>query len=130
MRSAAPPLCGRRASIQGMPMSDAGLSPAVRGGSDAAPVAAVRNITKRFPGVLANDKVSLDFRAGEIHVLLGENGAGKSTLIAILAGMQQPDEGEILLGGNRSRSVRRARVSTAALEPCSSMCCWFPVFPS
>ena len=63
------------------------------------PVAAVRNITKRFPGVLANDKVSLDFRAGEIHVLLGENGAGKSTLIAILAGMQQPDEGEILLDG-------------------------------
>ncbi len=80
-------------------MSDAGLSAAVQGGGDAAPVAAVRNITKRFPGVLANDKVSLDFRAGEIHVLLGENGAGKSTLIAILAGMQQPDEGEILLGG-------------------------------
>ncbi len=80
-------------------MSDAGLSAAVQGGGDAAAVAAVRNITKRFPGVLANDKVSLEFRAGEIHVLLGENGAGKSTLIAILAGMQQPDEGEILLGG-------------------------------
>jgi general nucleoside transport system ATP-binding protein len=62
-------------------------------------VAAVRNITKRFPGVVANDGVSLEFRAGEIHVLLGENGAGKSTLIGILAGMQQPDEGEILIGG-------------------------------
>lgn len=61
--------------------------------------AAVRNITKRFPGVLANDAVSLDFRAGEIHVLLGENGAGKSTLIGILAGMQQPDAGEILIDG-------------------------------
>jgi len=73
-----------------------------RGGGDSgqvAPVAAVRNITKRFPGVLANDKVSLDFRAGEIHVLLGENGAGKSTLIGILAGMLRPDEGEILIGG-------------------------------
>ncbi len=62
------------------------------------PVAAVRNITKRFPGVVANDGVSLEFRAGEIHALLGENGAGKSTLIGILAGMQQPDEGEILIG--------------------------------
>jgi simple sugar transport system ATP-binding protein len=49
--------------------------------------------------VLANDDVSLDFRAGEIHVLLGENGAGKSTLIGILAGMQQPDAGEILIDG-------------------------------
>ncbi|MGH6893292.1 MAG: putative B6 ABC transporter ATP-binding protein [Dongiaceae bacterium] len=65
----------------------------------AVPVAAVRNVTKRFPGVVANDAVSLDFRAGEIHVLLGENGAGKSTLIGILAGMQQPDAGEILIDG-------------------------------
>ena len=65
----------------------------------AVPVAAVRNVTKRFPGVVANDGVSLDFNAGEIHVLLGENGAGKSTLIGILAGMQQPDEGEILIDG-------------------------------
>jgi general nucleoside transport system ATP-binding protein len=64
-------------------------------------VAAVHNITKRFPGVLANDGISLEFRAGEIHVLLGENGAGKSTLIGILAGMQQPDAGEILIGGQR-----------------------------
>jgi ABC-type uncharacterized transport system ATPase subunit len=69
----------------------------------AVPVAAVRNVTKRFPGVVANDGVSLDFNAGEIHVLLGENGAGKSTLIGILAGMQQPDEGEILIDGNPVR---------------------------
>jgi ABC-type uncharacterized transport system ATPase subunit len=69
----------------------------------AVPVAAVRTITKRFPGVLANDGVSLDFNAGEIHVLLGENGAGKSTLIGILAGMQQPDEGEILIDGKPVR---------------------------
>jgi simple sugar transport system ATP-binding protein len=69
----------------------------------AVPAAAVRNITKRFPGVVANDGVSLDFNAGEIHVLLGENGAGKSTLIGILAGMQQPDEGEILIGGEPVR---------------------------
>jgi len=69
----------------------------------AVPVAAVRNVTKRFPGVVANDGVSLDFNAGEIHVLLGENGAGKSTLIGILAGMQQPDEGEILIDGKPVR---------------------------
>jgi simple sugar transport system ATP-binding protein len=69
----------------------------------AVPVAAVRNVTKRFPGVVANDGVSLDFNAGEIHVLLGENGAGKSTLIGILAGMQQPDEGEILIDGSPVR---------------------------
>ncbi|NIA69747.1 ABC transporter ATP-binding protein [Pelagibius litoralis] len=59
----------------------------------------LRGITKRFPGVLANDDISLDFRPGEIHVLLGENGAGKSTLIGILAGMQQPDAGEIRVRG-------------------------------
>lgn len=67
--------------------------------NEKAAVVAVRNVTKRFPGVVANDNVSLDFHAGEVHVLLGENGAGKSTLIGMLAGMQQPDEGEILVGG-------------------------------
>ncbi len=62
-------------------------------------LAAVRDISKRFPGVLANERISLEFHAAEIHVLLGENGAGKSTLISMLAGMQQPDEGEIWIGG-------------------------------
>jgi ABC-type uncharacterized transport system ATPase subunit len=62
-------------------------------------VAALRQVTKRFPGVVALDRVSLEFHAGEIHVLLGENGAGKSTLVSLLAGMQRPDEGEILIGG-------------------------------
>ena len=71
--------------------------------SETTPFVAVRNVTKKFPGVIANDNVSLDFRAGEVHVLLGENGAGKSTLIGMLAGMQQPDAGEIQVGG---RAVR------------------------
>lgn len=57
------------------------------------------NISKRFPGVLANDRVSFDVKAGEIHALLGENGAGKSTLMRQLYGMYQPDEGEIHING-------------------------------
>ena len=56
-------------------------------------------VSKRFPGVLANDAVSLTFRQGEVHVLLGENGAGKSTLIDMLSGVQQPDGGQILIDG-------------------------------
>src|ERR1700688_574758 len=65
----------------------------------ATPIAALCHVTKRFPEVVALNRVSLEFHPGEIHVLLGENGAGKSTLVSLLAGMQQPDEGEILIGG-------------------------------
>ena len=58
-------------------------------------------ITKRFPGVLANDGVDFEAAAGEVHALLGENGAGKSTLSNILPGLYRPDEGEIYLHGER-----------------------------
>src|SRR4051812_8482239 len=63
------------------------------------PLWELREVTKRFPGVLANDRISLSLHAGEIHGLMGENGSGKSTLIKILSGAFQPTAGEILKQG-------------------------------
>lgn len=65
----------------------------------ASPQLAARRVTKRFPGVLAVDRVDLDLHGGEVHALLGENGAGKTTLISMFYGLYPPDEGEIVLGG-------------------------------
>ncbi len=58
-----------------------------------------KNLSKQFPGVLANDNVNFDLRKGEIHALLGENGAGKSTLMNLLYGLYHPDKGEVIVNG-------------------------------
>ena len=68
-------------------------------------------ITKRYPGVLANDRVSLQVRPGQIHAVLGENGAGKSTLMKIIFGAVKPDSGQILFNDQpvHVRSPQEAR---------------------
>src|SRR5215211_3818367 len=67
--------------------------------SSPAPVLEVRGLTKRFPGVLANDHISITLNKGQVLGLLGENGAGKSTLMNLIYGLYAPDEGEILVNG-------------------------------
>lgn len=61
----------------------------------------MKNICKTFPGIVALDQVSLHIKKGEVHALMGENGAGKSTLMKILAGVEQPDSGDIILNGRK-----------------------------
>ncbi|MCC2594695.1 sugar ABC transporter ATP-binding protein [Tessaracoccus sp. OS52] len=80
-----------------------------------------RGVSKFFPGVRALDKVDLTLRAGQVHALVGENGAGKSTLMKIMAGLHQPDEGELRLRGERvvlpnPLSAQRAGISVIHQE--------------
>ena len=72
-------------------------------GRESAPLVVMDGISKRFPGVVANDDVHLELRAGEIHGLVGENGAGKSTLMRVLYGLYPPDEGTVTIRGEQVR---------------------------
>ena len=90
-----------------------------------APAIALKGVTKRFPGVVANDAITLDFHSGEVHVLLGENGAGKSTLIGHLGRHAAAGRGRMELFGEPARDrLARATPSIAASAPCSSMSSW------
>jgi simple sugar transport system ATP-binding protein len=73
------------------------------GRAGAPPLVVLEHVTKKFPGVVANDDVSLDLRKGEVHALIGENGAGKSTLMRVLYGMYPADAGRILIGGEEHK---------------------------
>ena len=84
------------------------------------PLWELRDVTKRFPGVLANDRISLSLHAGEIHGLMGENGSGKSTLIKILSGAFQPDGRRDPKGGrSRSSWPIRSPHEAQGWPPCS-----------
>ena len=73
-------------------MSDEDVSP---------PAVALRGITKRYPGVVANQDINITVRRGDVHAIVGENGAGKSTLMKTLYGMHKPDEGTISVNGRQ-----------------------------
>ena len=86
----------------------------------------LKNITKEFPGVKALDDVTINIERGTIHGLVGENGAGKSTLIKVLAGIYQPNKGEIILDGKPCRHQRCPSGNQAgrAAERCGKYVPW------
>src|SRR5512135_3194631 len=97
-------------------MSERSQNGAELGKRPQVPLLEVRNITKRFPGVLALDDVSLEFMPGEVHAVVGENGAGKSTLMKILAGAYIADSGEIYLEGRKVSFAHPAEAQLAGIS--------------
>ena len=90
----------------------------------------VDGVSKAFPGILANDAITFDLKAGEIHALLGENGAGKTTLVGILYGLLRPDAGRILVDGRCSSRAIPAKPSSTASVLSSSTIRWSLRSPS
>jgi simple sugar transport system ATP-binding protein len=88
------------------------------------PIVYLKGIAKYFPGVVANEDVDLEVRAGEIHALLGENGAGKSTLMNILTGIYKPDAGEIIIDGYARAFASPVGPSPPASAWCISISSW------
>lgn len=76
----------------------------------------MKDISKKFPGVLALDHANLEIKKGEVHILLGENGAGKSTLIKILAGAYSRDSGEIFFEGKKLGNLSPKQVQTLGIS--------------
>ena len=91
--------------------------------ASAVPALAARSISKQFPGVVANDRVTFEVLPGEIHALLGENGAGKTTLCNVLTGLYRPDEGTVEVRGEEVRfrspkdAIAVSRTVTWAFAP-------------
>ena len=79
-------------------------------------VVELKNITKRFPGVVALKNMSIGIRPGEIHGLIGENGAGKSTLIKVLTGVHMPEEGEIYVDGQKADKPGNTRLIQSIVD--------------
>ncbi len=76
----------------------------------------VENITKTYPGVIALNHVSIDFRQGEVHALVGENGAGKSTLMKVISGAISPDEGTFVINGTSYHKITPAEASEKGIQ--------------
>ena len=78
--------------------------------TEAVPAVEMRAIVKRFTGIVANDQVDFDCQVGEVHALLGENGAGKSTLLKLIAAIERPSSGGVLVKGQNIRSIKSAAI--------------------